>query len=100
MSDSKYRPEVDGLRYIAVMSVILYHAGLPWLRGGFVGVDVFLVISGYLITKIVYAELLSRQFSFAKFYERRVRRIFLALALMLMVMVTTAAGWVLQNLPA
>lgn len=93
MSDSKYRPEVDGLRCIAVMSVILYHAGLPWLRGGFVGVDVFFVISGYLITKIVYAELLSRQFSFAKFYERRVRRIFPALALMLVV--STAAGWVL-----
>lgn len=91
MSDSKYRPEVDGLRCIAVMSVILYHAGLPWLRGGFIGVDIFFVISGYLITKIVYTELLSGQFSFAKFYERRVRRIFPALALMLVV--TTAAGW-------
>jgi len=93
MSDSKYRPEVDGLRCIAVMSVILYHAGLPWLRGGFVGVDVFFVISGYLITKIVYAELLAGRFSFTTFYERRVRRIFPALALMLVV--TTAAGWVL-----
>lgn len=91
MSASKYRPEVDGLRFIAVMSVILYHAGVPWLRGGFIGVDIFFVISGYLITKIVYNELLTGHFSFAKFYERRVRRIFPAMALMLVI--TTAAGW-------
>lgn len=93
MNESKYRPEVDGLRCIAVMSVILYHAGLPWLRGGFIGVDIFFVISGYLITKIVYTELLSGQFSFTKFYERRVRRIFPALALTLVA--TTAAGWLI-----
>lgn len=76
-----YRPEVDGLRAIAVMTVILFHAGFNWLSGGFLGVDVFFVISGYLITGILVAEVESGRFSLAGFYERRARRILPALVL-------------------
>tara|TARA_B100001057_G_scaffold434330_1_gene463895 strand:+ start:987 stop:3029 length:2043 start_codon:yes stop_codon:yes gene_type:complete len=80
-----YRPEIDGLRAIAVVSVILYHANLtifnyPFLKGGFIGVDIFFVISGYLITSLIYKELLIyNKFSFRYFYERRIRRILPAL---------------------
>lgn len=76
-----YRAEIDGLRAIAVVSVILYHAqmvlfGRDWFEGGFIGVDIFFVISGYLITRIIFSELQSKgYFSFIKFYERRARRI-------------------------
>ena len=84
MSISKlsYRPEIDGLRAIAVLSVILYHAKIEvfgkndWFEGGFIGVDLFFVISGYLITRIILFEYESTgSFSFIKFYERRARRI-------------------------
>ena len=77
-----YRPEIDGLRCIAVMAVILFHAGFTPFSGGFIGVDIFFVISGYLITRIIQTEIGQRQFSFARFYERRVRRIFPALFVM------------------
>jgi peptidoglycan/LPS O-acetylase OafA/YrhL len=77
----KYRREVDGLRAIAVLPVILFHAGFDWMGGGFVGVDVFFVISGYLITTIILNELDSGHFSIAGFYERRARRILPALFL-------------------
>ena len=71
-----YRPEIDGLRAIAVCAVILYHAGIKNFQGGFLGVDIFFVISGYLITSIILKELkLTRTFSFKNFYERRIRRI-------------------------
>ncbi|MET0748740.1 MAG: acyltransferase family protein [Rhizobium sp.] len=83
MSNVKYRGDIDGLRAVAVLSVILYHFQAGIFRGGFVGVDVFFVISGYLITSIISREMLAGQFSFIKFYERRVRRIFPALAFML-----------------
>ncbi|MFN0183111.1 MAG: acyltransferase family protein [Aquabacterium sp.] len=95
MSAVHYRPEVDGLRSIAVLAVMLYHAGFSIARGGFVGVDVFFVISGYLITGIIYPEVRAGQFSFIRFYERRVRRIFPAL--FVMVAVTTMAGLVLMT---
>ena len=81
----KYRPEIDGLRAIAVGSVILYHAQIYFLDkqvfpGGFIGVDIFFVISGYLITSIIFKELLyTDNFSYMKFYERRIRRILPAL---------------------
>ena len=71
----KYRPEIDGLRAVAVFSVILFHAGLNFFKGGFVGVDVFFVISGYLITSIILTNLDKDNFSVLYFYERRARRI-------------------------
>lgn len=84
MSAPSYRPEIDGLRSVAVMSVILYHAGVGLFAGGFVGVDIFFVISGFLITRIIRPEVDEGRFSFVRFYERRVRRIFPALAAMLL----------------
>jgi peptidoglycan/LPS O-acetylase OafA/YrhL len=81
----RYRAEVDGLRAIAVLSVILFHAGIDAFQGGFVGVDVFFVISGYLITTILLDELESDRFSIARFYERRARRILPALFFVLLV---------------
>lgn len=77
---TKYRPDVDGLRAVAVISVLLYHLGVERISGGFVGVDVFFVISGFLITKLIVTEVEeTSRFSFARFYERRVRRLFPAL---------------------
>ncbi|TIM24482.1 MAG: acyltransferase [Mesorhizobium sp.] len=76
MSNSiAYRPEIDGLRALSVISVLLYHYSLGPFSGGFVGVDVFFVISGYLITSIIFAEMKSGTFSVLGFYDRRVRRI-------------------------
>ena len=80
----KYRPDIDGLRAIAVLSVVLYHFGIGGLQGGFVGVDVFFVISGYLITGIIHSELAHGEFTLSRFYERRARRIFPALFVMLL----------------
>lgn len=88
-----YRPEVDGLRAIAVTSVILYHLGLGAFSGGFVGVDIFFVISGYLISAIIMREMGEGRFSFAGFYERRIRRIIPALYLVLFV--SSIAAWLL-----
>jgi peptidoglycan/LPS O-acetylase OafA/YrhL len=75
----KYRPDIDGLRAIAVLSVVAFHVGVRPLHGGFVGVDIFFVISGYLITLIMYNQVRAGRFSIAGFYERRIRRIFPAL---------------------
>lgn len=75
----KYRPDIDGLRAIAVLSVILFHNDVPGFPGGFVGVDIFFVISGFLITSIILKDIKQEQFSVARFYERRIRRIFPAL---------------------
>jgi peptidoglycan/LPS O-acetylase OafA/YrhL len=74
-----YRPEVDGLRSIAVLTVIFYHANIVPFSGGFVGVDIFFVISGYLITAILAKEMRGETFTFLNFYERRIRRILPAL---------------------
>ena len=90
MSAVAYRPDIDGLRAIAVLSVVLYPFGIGGLQGGFVGVDVFFVISGYLITGIIQSELARGEFTLARFYERRARRIFPALFVMLLV--TMLAG--------
>lgn len=87
----EYRKELDGLRAIAVISVILFHADFRFFSGGYVGVDVFFVISGYLITRIILADLKAARFSFAHFYERRVRRIVPALFLVLAASIV--AGW-------
>ena len=80
----QYRREIDGLRAVAVVPVILFHAGFELFGGGFVGVDVFFVISGYLITSLILAELEQGTFSVARFYERRARRILPALILVLL----------------
>ena len=79
----KYRPDIDGLRAIAVLAVVAYHYFPKWFPGGFIGVDVFFVISGYLITGILGNALDSGNLSLAYFYERRIRRIFPALILIL-----------------
>lgn len=78
-----YRQDIDGLRAIAVLTVVLNHAKIPGFSGGYVGVDVFFVISGFLITKIIVSEIEENRFSFVKFYERRIRRIVPALSVML-----------------
>jgi peptidoglycan/LPS O-acetylase OafA/YrhL len=93
----KYRPDVDGLRAVAVLSVLLYHVGLKRLEGGFVGVDVFFVISGYLISSIVFSEIAASRFSVIGFYERRIRRIFPALFGMLAVSSVFAAIYLLPT---
>ena len=92
-----YRRDIDGLRAVAVLPVVLFHLGVAPFSGGFVGVDVFFVISGFLITSIVYREVQNGEFSYARFYERRIRRLFPALAVMLLV--TGVVAWFLL-LPA
>lgn len=79
----KYRPDIDGLRAIAIISVLIFHAFPSSLPGGFIGVDIFFVISGYLIATIIFRELRSGTFSFLDFYRRRISRIFPALILVL-----------------
>lgn len=81
----EYRPEIDGLRAIAVLSVMLFHAGIKALPGGYLGVDIFFVISGYLITSIISTEMEGGRFTFAAFYERRARRILPALFVVVLV---------------
>ena len=81
----KYRPDIDGLRALAVLFVIMYHAGLSLFPSGFVGVDIFFVISGYLITYLIYQNLEKGKFSFAHFYKRRLWRLQPAFILMLLI---------------
>lgn len=83
LTHPKYRPDIDGLRAIAVLSVIGFHTFPNWIKGGFVGVDVFFVISGYLISTIILGSLERNRFSFVEFYIRRINRIFPALLLVL-----------------
>jgi peptidoglycan/LPS O-acetylase OafA/YrhL len=86
----KYRPEIDGLRALAILPVVFFHYHLPFFTGGFVGVDVFFVISGYLITSLIAGEMAEGRFSITQFYERRIRRIFPALFVMLFFATLTA----------
>jgi peptidoglycan/LPS O-acetylase OafA/YrhL len=92
-----YRREIDGLRALAVMPVVLFHAGFQTFSGGFVGVDVFFVISGYLITSIIYNEKLESTFTLVNFYERRARRILPALYLVLAICLPLAYLWLLPE---
>jgi len=89
----KYRADIDGLRAVAVLSVIFYHSGYTIFSGGYVGVDIFFVISGYLITTIIVREIANKEFSIARFYERRFRRIFPALTLV--IAVSLLAGFIM-----
>ncbi|HDZ9254276.1 TPA: acyltransferase [Vibrio cholerae] len=88
---SSYRSEIDGLRAFAVLSVVAFHAFPSWLKGGFIGVDVFFVISGFLITSHIFEHLDKGQFSFTDFFGRRIRRIFPALILVMAC--SLAFGW-------
>lgn len=93
MTQAQYRSDIDGLRAVAVLAVVLHHLSASLVPGGYVGVDVFFVISGYLITRIISREMEEGTFTFARFYERRARRIFPALFAVLAV--TLVAGYFL-----
>lgn len=93
----RYRPEIDGLRAVAVLPVILFHAGFGSFAGGFVGVDVFFVISGYLITSIILADMDEGKFRISTFYERRARRILPALFLVMAACIPFAFMWLLPR---
>jgi len=93
----KYRREIDGLRAVAVLSVIFFHAGYDCFRGGFVGVGVFFVISGYLITTIILSEQEKGTFSLMGFYERRFRRIVPALLFVIFVSILFSWFWLLPS---
>jgi len=88
---SAYRPDIDGLRAISILLVVGYHAQPSLIPGGFIGVDIFFVISGFLITRIVLSQSKANSFSFLEFYSRRIRRIFPALIVVMAV--TYVLGW-------
>jgi len=90
MSSIKYRPEIDGLRTVAVLPVLLFHLGCKWIPGGFLGVDVFFVISGYLITAIILKNFHAQRFSLKQFWMKRIRRIFPVLSVMVIVTLTAS----------
>lgn len=86
-----YRPDIDGLRAFAVLIVVGFHAFPIWLHGGFIGVDIFFVIAGFLISTVIFQGLDHSSFSFVDFYSRRIKRIFPSLLLVLTVCFST--GW-------
>jgi len=92
-----YRPDIDGLRTLAVMLVILFHANLSFIQGGYIGVDVFFVISGFLITKSINNEMLQESFSFKQFYLRRIRRIIPVLAFIVAIIAIPSYLFLLTN---
>ena len=87
-----YRPDIDGMRAISVLLVILYHLKLAWVPSGFIGVDVFFVISGFLITSHIYHDINNKVFQLRGFYLKRVRRILPALVVVLFL--STVTAWV------
>jgi peptidoglycan/LPS O-acetylase OafA/YrhL len=91
LSHPKYRPDIDGLRAVAVVSVVAFHAAPDWIAGGFIGVDIFFVISGFLISTILFNNLERNTFSLREFYARRIQRIFPSLVVVLTA--TYAMGW-------
>jgi peptidoglycan/LPS O-acetylase OafA/YrhL len=93
----EYRREIDGLRAIAVVPVVLFHAGYQAFGTGFFGVDIFFAISGYLITSLIVADVRAGQFSFARFYERRARRILPALFVVMIACIPCAWLWMLPD---
>lgn len=95
MESRVYRPDIDGLRALAVLSVVLFHVNPELLPGGFVGVDVFFVISGYLITRNIYSDIRAGKFTYSSFYARRIRRLFPALFFTLVL--TSILGFLLLS---
>lgn len=93
VTKKNYRPDIDGLRAISVLPVVIYHAFPDLLSGGFIGVDVFFVISGYLISNIIFYSLHNNKFSFMSFYARRIKRIFPAVIIVLVL--SYLAGWIM-----
>ena len=93
----KYRAEIDGLRALAVLPVIFFHAGFELFSGGFVGVDVFFVISGYLITTVIIESIENNSFSLLNFYEKRARRILPALFFVMLVCIPFSWMWMLSS---
>lgn len=93
----KYRKDIDGLRAVAVLPIVLFHVGYKWIPGGFVGVDIFFVISGYLISSIILSEISTGRFSFRRFYGRRVRRIVPALIFTLLATLVAGYFFLLPN---
>lgn len=93
----KYRPEIDGLRALAVLGVAFFHIGLPYFSGGYIGVDVFFVISGYLITSIIVNDISKNSFSLIIFWERRIRRILPALSLIIFFTLIIGAFFLVPN---
>lgn len=93
----RHRADIDGLRAIAVLPILLFHAGVASMSGGFVGVDIFFVISGFLITNILGRDIAAGQFSIARFYRRRVVRIFPALVALLLVVLAAGSQVLLVN---
>jgi Predicted acyltransferases len=80
----KYRPDIDGLRAVAVLAVIFFHLDYSMFKGGYIGVDVFFVISGFLISQIIYPKIQNNNFSFLSFYKNRVLRILPVLFVLIM----------------
>lgn len=90
---NKYRPEVDAIRAVATVPAVLFHAGIPGFEGGFLGIDIFFVISGYLITSIIITEMADGRFSFVQFFERRARRLLPTMFFVLSVCLVFAWFW-------
>jgi len=93
----RYQKEIDGLRAIAVLTVIFFHAGFNYFSGGFIGVDIFFVISGYLIASIIFREISQDTFTIKNFYERRARRILPALFFVLILSIPLSYAWMLPT---
>ncbi|WP_157962066.1 acyltransferase family protein [Acuticoccus kandeliae] len=93
----KYRPEIDGLRAVAVVPVVLFHAGVPFFEGGYLGVDVFFVVSGYLITTIILDDIAAHRFSLLTFYERRFRRILPAYVVVMLASMVFGWLWMMPD---
>lgn len=96
-AQTRHRQDIDGLRALAIAPVVLFHCGVPGFGGGYVGVDVFFVISGYLITGLIHQPIADGDFSLVEFYERRIRRIFPALILSVLATTAVAAGFYLPD---
>ena len=94
---TSYRADIDGLRAIAILLVIIFHAGFPILSGGYIGVDVFFVLSGFLITSLIDLEMKEKRFSFKNFYLRRIRRIVPVLFFIMLIITIPACFFLFAN---